>query len=441
MAKEPTIFYNNKKCNCKINCRAGNLNLSLNHAGATNMILNRRPPDSDEEDIPDICDRHTITTRTALRNEHNHIQNNNHYNNNDPEKTNYQQHQRRQQQQHSYKSHSHQNQQHRKSQQHQTHPTQHHNRNRHHHPRRHHHYIVLQNNVIIIIILLLFIKILFVNCQQPTQIDQQLHPQQQHHHHQPQQHPPSSSANDFRSSSSHSNSKKELTTSSVCSGSCSQDKATAKEIQLKSMQQHILARLKFTQLPNMSYVPHVPENIIADFMRSTQQHQQKENSKKYQRKSTWKTRKNGGYYTQQTRHQKRSHSVTDDDYQGDAPAFDNNYDYQGDAPISDHGDDEEEEFVEFEEDDFDDDYDDDDDLDDDDEPFYSVVDKVYIIPTVTTISKYTHCFLVIFFLSPFFIYFVCVWGLTLGIVSFGYSRVVEKDFGRIFRLFFLSFNR
>lgn len=371
MAKESTIFYNNKKCNCKIRCRAGN----LNSAGATT----RRPPEEGDDDIPttDICDMHTITARTALRSENNHhIQNNN-----DPEKTNYQQHQRRQQQQYPHNSHNHQKQ-HRKSQ-HQ------HRHSRHHHP-RHHHYIVLQNHVIIIIILLLFIKILFVNCQHPTQIDQEQQQQQQPHHHH--HHPPHSS-------------KKELTAQSVCSGSCSQDKATAAEIQLKYMQQHILARLKFTKLPNMSHVPHVPENIIADFMRSTQQHQLKDSSKKYHRKSTFAVRKNGGYYGQQNRHQKRSHSngFSDmDDYQGDAPASDNEMktskyydtmygdsefgDYQGDAPASDD-DNMEEDFEQFDDEDDDDD---DDEFDDDDEPFYSVVDKVYIIPTVTTISKYTH---------------------------------------------------
>lgn len=371
-----TIFYNNKKCNCKIRCRAGNLNSA---GGATGLILHRRPPE-DDEDIPttDICDMHTITTRTALRNDHNHI-----HNNNDPEKCNYQ---RQQQQQQPHTSHTH-----RKSQ-----PQQSQSRHsRHHHP-RHHQYIVLPNHVIIIIILLLFIKILFVSCQQPIQIEQepgQQHHQHQHHHHQ--QHPPHPP--------SLSSSKTELTGQSQCSGSCSQDKATAAEIQLKYMQQHILARLKFTKLPNMSHVPHVPENIIADFMRSTQQHKLQETSKKYLRKSTYKVRKNGGYYGQQNRHQKRSHSngFSDmDDYQGDAPVSENTMkkseyyetlygdsgfsDYQGDAPAEDL----EEEFVdEYDDDDDDEDYDNE--FDDDDEPFYSVVDKVYIIPTVTIISKYT----------------------------------------------------
>lgn len=361
MAKEQTVFYNNKKCNCK----AGNFN------NQTNLILNRRPQNNDEGDIPttDLCDRHTITARTALRNENGSSNsscnsgnctsnscssssiisnNNNQIINNDPERTNYQQ---RQLHSKSHKSHQHrkkkqpqkQKQQQQKNRDHGTHAS----RRGRHNPCSNL-YIVL-NNVISLIILLLFINVIFVNCQQPSG-DQKV--QQHSHHHQ----------------------------AAMCSA-CSQDKATAKEIQLKYMQQHILARLKFTHLPNMSHVPHVPENIIADFNHATQMRQRRKSAKKYHRKanrdSTRVEKRSGGYLGQQTPYDEELK-----DYQGDQgdvyDKFQENFDedYQGDAPFYD----DEEEY-----------YDDEDEIDEEEEPFYSVIDKVYVMPTVTTISKYTHC--------------------------------------------------
>lgn len=363
MAKEQTVFYNNKKCNCK----AGNFN------NQTNLILNRRPQNDDEGDIPttDLCDRHTITARTALRNENGSSNsscnsgnctsnscsssssiisnNNNQIINNDPERTNYQQ---RQLHSKSHKSHQHrkkkqpqkQKQQQQKNRDHGTHTS----RRGRHNPCSNL-YILLNNNVISLIILLLFINVIFVNCQQPSS-DQKV--QQHSHHHQ----------------------------AAMCSA-CSQDKATAKEIQLKYMQQHILARLKFTHLPNMSHVPHVPENIIADFNHATQMRQRRKSAKKYHRKanrdSTRVEKRSGGYLGQQTPYDEEFK-----DYQGDQgdvyDKFQENFDedYQGDAPFYD----DEEEY-----------YDDEDEIDEEEEPFYSVIDKVYVMPTVTTISKYTHC--------------------------------------------------